>query len=160
MVDQRAASPAVPHVVAGVEALQRRIAEELNRRLSATGLVLRGSHGRILSLIGPDGARPSAIAQGWVSKQAIGERLRELGELGLVAVSQDPADRRATVVRRTREGDRVLAQLNAGIADFERELREQVGSARYAMFRDVLDELAAEHLPPALHHGRSGPTEP
>ena len=151
MVYQRRASSTVPHVVAGVEALQRRIGEALSERLTTMRISLRGSHGRILSLIGPDGTRPSVLAEGWVSKQAIGQRIRELQELGLVTVQQDPHDRRATVVRRTLHGDHVLTQLAEGIADFERELRDEVGSARYDVFREVLDELVGDHLPPALH---------
>ena len=150
MVYQEPPPTRVPHVVAGVDALQRRIGEALTERLTVMRIALRGSHGRILSLIGPEGTRPSVLAQGWVSKQAIGQRLGELQELGLVTVQQDPHDRRANVVRRTSEGDRVLAQLDEGIADFERGLRTEVGSERYDVFRDVLDELVRDHLPPAL----------
>ncbi len=157
MVDERGASPPVPHVVAGVDALQRRIGGALTERLTAMRIALRGSHGRILSLVGPDGTRPSVLAQGWVSKQAIGQRISELQELGLVTVHQDPDDRRATVVRRTSEGDRVLTRLTEGIADLERELRDEVGSSRYDVFREVLDELVTDHLPPALHQTECPP---
>jgi DNA-binding MarR family transcriptional regulator len=157
MVYQPRTDAPVPHVVAGVDALQRRIGEALTTRLAAMRISLRGSHGRILSLIGPDGTRPSVLAVGWVSKQAIGQRIRELQELGLVTARQDPDDRRATIVRRTAKGDHVLAQLADGIADFERELRDEVGSTRYDVFREVLDELVRDHLPPALHQGQVGP---
>ena len=157
MVSRRVTPPPVPHVVAGVDALQRRIGEALTERLTTMRIVLRGSHGRILSLIGPDGTRPSVLAHGWVSKQAIGQRIRELQELELVTVQQDPHDRRAIVVRRTAEGDRVLVQLTEGIADFERELRNEVGAERYDVFREVLDDLANDHLPPALHQDRRPP---
>lgn len=157
MVHQPSAPARVPHVVAGIDALQRRTGEALSKRLATMGVALRGSHGRILSLIGPDGTRPSVLAHGWVSKQAVGQRIRELQELELVTVHRDPRDRRATVVRRTSEGDRILDQLTVGIADFERELRDGVGAARYDVFRQVLDELAIDHLPPALHQGSTTP---
>jgi DNA-binding MarR family transcriptional regulator len=159
MVYQSSSPSPVPHVVAGVDALQRRIGEALTKRLTTMGIALRGSHGRILSLIGPHGTRPSVLAEGWVSKQAIGQRVRELQELELVTVQQDPLDRRATVVRRTSEGDRILNQLTEGIADFERELRDEVGAVRYELFREVLDDLVADHLPPALHQGEHLPEE-
>ena len=154
MVYQPSSPAPVPHVVAGVDALQRRIGEALTKRLATMGIALRGSHGKILSLIGPDGTRPSVLATGWVSKQAIGQRVRELQELELVTVQQDPLDRRATVVRRTSEGDRILNQLSEGIADFECVLRDEVGAARYKLFREVLDELVRHHLPPVLHSGK------
>ncbi|HSP29183.1 MAG TPA: MarR family winged helix-turn-helix transcriptional regulator [Ilumatobacteraceae bacterium] len=159
MVSRRSTPPPVPHVVAGVDALQRRIGEALTARLTSMRIVLRGSHGRILSLIGPDGTRPSVLAHGWVSKQAIGQRIRELQELELVTVQRDLHDRRAIVVRRTAEGDRVLAQLTEGIADFERELRNEVGAERYDVFREVLDDLASDHLPPALRQDEHPPEE-
>ena len=154
MVYQPSSPAPVPHVVAGVDALQRRIGEALTKRLATMGIELRGSHGKILSLIGPDGTRPSVLATGWVSKQAIGQRVRELQELELVTVQQDPLDRRATVVRRTSEGDRILNQLSEGIADFECVLRDEVGAARDKLFREVLDELVRHHLPPVLQSGK------
>ncbi len=138
----------MPHVVAGVSALQRRIDESLTVRLAGMGFALRGSHGRILQLIEREGVRPATLARGWISKQAIGQRIRELQALGLVVVEHDPNDRRATVVRRTPQGDEVLAQLTTGIVGFERELRDQVGAERYGTFCDVLEELVADHLPP------------
>ena len=82
-------------------------------------------------------------------QRRIGEALTER----LTTVKQDPHDRRAIVVRRTSEGDRVLTQLTEGVADFERELRNEVGAERYDAFREVLDELVSDHLPPALTRG-------
>jgi DNA-binding MarR family transcriptional regulator len=139
--------------------LQRRIGEALTKRLITMGIALRGSHGRILSLIGPHGTRPSVLAAGWVSKQAIGQRVRELQELDLVTVQQDPHDRRATIVRRTADGERILKQLTERIADFERELRDEVGAERYELFREVLDDLVSDHLPPALHQSEHPPEQ-
>lgn len=156
MVYQSSSASPVPHVVAGIDALQRRIGDALTERLTTMGIAVRGSHGRILSLIGPDGTRPSVLAEGWVSKQAIGQRVRELQELELVTVQQDPHDRRATVVRRTSKGDRILSQLTEGIADFEREARDEVGTVRYEQFRRVLDDLVSDHLPSALRQGGQG----
>ena len=74
---------------------------------------LRGSYARILDLIADDGSRPIALASGaWISKQAISQRLRELEERGWVSLlTPDPTDGRATVVRRTAEGDRVRATM-------------------------------------------------
>jgi DNA-binding MarR family transcriptional regulator len=142
-----------PNVLAAVEWLTRRIAEDV-RALRQTRHVpiTRGSQGLILHLLPEDGARPTELADGrWISKQAIGQRVRELIDLGLVRTDPDPTDRRAVIVRRTPAGDRVAAHLRRAIADLERSWARQVGEDRYATFRAVLDELGADHAPTLLH---------
>ena len=103
---------------------------------------MRGSHGRLLDLIAEEGTRPSALAEGaWITKQAVGKRLRELEERGLVVLSPDPADRRAVVARRTPAGERVRAAARRAIAEMEDRWAEAVGPERYGTFRAVLAEL-------------------
>lgn len=153
--------PAFPHLLAALDAFQSRVGAELGALAAATGIRIRGSHGRILHLLAPEGTRPSRLAEGWITKQAVGQRVRELVELGLVVVEPDPGDGRATRVRRTAEGDRVRDRTLAGALDVERELRDQVGADRWAVFRDVLDELAWPMAPALLveqqRRGASGP---
>lgn len=105
---------------------------------------------RSIALLPQDGARPTELAAGgWVSKQAIGQRVRELVELGLVRTDPDPTDRRAVIVRRTPAGDRVADELRRVIADLENTWAEQVGKDQYATFRAVLDELGSHRAPPS-----------
>lgn len=104
---------------------------------------VRASHARLLHLVPPDGARPSELAQRWVSKQAVGKRIQEMVEAGLVTVGPDPHDGRASVVRRTAEGDRALALFMRELTELEVELAREVGERRYRTFRAVLDELAS-----------------
>ena len=141
----------VPHLLAGMEGLQRRIGDALAQRIGPVEPGLRGSQGRILSLIGLQGTRPTVLADGaWITKQAMGKHIHDLEARGLVTVEADPTDGRAIVVRRTAEGDRVMRFIQTQIADLERELIEVVGQERYLDFRSVLDELAAGYLPAAL----------
>jgi DNA-binding MarR family transcriptional regulator len=74
----------------------------------------------------------------------VGKRISEMAEAGLVSVEPDPDDRRATIVRRTAEGDRLRSVANEQIAEIEANLAAEVGAERYRVFRDVLDELAAK----------------
>src|SRR3954449_664956 len=98
-----------PHLLALLDGFQRRLGREVSTRMRGTG-VLRGSEGRILGLIERDGTRPTSLAEGtWITKQAIGKRVRELEERGLVAVRADPDDGRAVRVHRTAKGERVKA---------------------------------------------------
>ncbi len=156
MVDDISAE--VPHLLAGLDGVQRRIGDGLNVRIRAdTTTAIRGSEGRILNLIGPNGTRPTVLADGaWITKQAIGKRIHGLEARGLVTLEPDPHDGRAVLVRRTAEGDRVVAFALAQIADVEREFAELVGVERYQQFRAVLDELATGYMPAALsdHSGR------
>lgn len=148
MVDE-VGEPAFPHLFAALDTLMGRLGAELGARRGGD-VVLRGSHGRILSLLAPGGTRPARLAEGWISKQAIGMRIQELVSLGLVVVEPDPADRRATLVRCTPAGEEVRDRTLGSVADIERSLREQVGDDRYEVFRSVLDELAWPAAPPLL----------
>jgi DNA-binding MarR family transcriptional regulator len=131
------------HVLALLGALDRRIDRDLRELRSADAAGMRGSHGRILGQIADEGSRPSALAAGWISKQAIGQRIRELEERGWVSVAADPSDRRAVVVRRTEAGERVRDATVAAIAAMEERWAAAVGAERYATFRAVLDELGS-----------------
>ena len=132
------------HLLARLDGLQRRLGREMSTRMRGSG-VLRGSEGRILGLIGPDGIRPTALAEGsWITKQAVGKRVRELEERGLVAVRPDPDDGRAVRVHRTAAGERVKVATESRIAELERDLAAQVGAARYRTFCEVLAELGRD----------------
>ena len=106
--------------------------------------ILRGSEGRILGLIEPDGTRPTSLAEGsWITKQAIGKRVRELEARGLVAIEPDPEDGRAVRVHRTAEGERVKGHAEERVAELERDFAAEVGEDRYRIFREVLDVLGS-----------------
>lgn len=159
MVDQ-VVEPSFPHLLAALDTFQTRVSAGLQARADSVGVRLRGSHGRILHLLDPAGTRPSQLAEGWISKQAVGMRIKELERMGLVVVEPDPADRRATLVRRTPEGERVRDRTSAVAVDIERELREQVGAGRYDTFRSVLDELAWPCAPELLVARAAGAQRP
>ncbi len=130
------------HVLAALERFRRQIDADLRRLASDEMRHLRGSHGRILDLLGNEGTRPSALAaDAWITKQAISQRIRELEEAGLVETTPDPTDGRAVVVKRTAEGDQVRASAVATIRAAETEWANLVGPDRYATFRQVIDEL-------------------
>jgi DNA-binding MarR family transcriptional regulator len=130
-----------PHLLALLDGFQRRLGQEVTTRMRGTG-VLRGSEGRILGLIEPDGTRPTSLAEGsWITKQAIGKRVRELEERGLVSVRPDPDDGRAVRVHRTPKGEAVKATTEQRVAELERAFAVEVGEERYRTFCEVLSEL-------------------
>ena len=150
MVDDPGARvPPPDHLLASLESLNDRIGRGMGRRIEASGLRLRGSEGRILNLVSPDGTRPTALAEGaWITKQAIGKRIRDLEARGLVRLTPDPTDARAVLVHLTPAGERARATIVDQIADLEGEFAAQVGSRRYRQFREVLDDLGRGPAPP------------
>jgi DNA-binding MarR family transcriptional regulator len=137
-----------PHLLAALDLLMVRVGSGMRQRSERAGLAIRASEARLLQLIDADGTRQTDLADGsWITKQAIGKRIREMEARGLVTVGPDPADRRATLVRRTAEGDAVRATTQAMVRDLEAELADIVGPDRYRIFRAVADELAARPDP-------------
>lgn len=130
------------HVFAALEQLRRRADHDMARLTASITKPLRGSHGRLLSLIPEDGIRPSEIAaDAWITKQAVGVRLREMEKLGWVTIGPDPADGRAVLVTRTAAGTRIRRAARQAIEKLEAEWSDSVGRDRYETFRAVLDKL-------------------
>lgn len=129
------------HLLATMSMVQRRLGQLMAERTATHEVVGRASHARLLQLVPPEGARPSELAEGWISKQAVSKRIQEMADAGLVTVSPDSSDGRATVVRRTQEGDRCLSLILNELAELEAEVAQHVGERRYRTFRTVLNEL-------------------
>ena len=130
-------------MMATMTEVERRVGGVLRARMALHNVVMRPSHARLLGLVPVAGARPSDLARDWISKQAVGKRIQEMVGAGLLTVEPDPDDGRASIVRRTAGGDRILALILKESAALETELAARVGEDRYRTFRAVLDELAA-----------------
>lgn len=143
MVDHLDGPHRSDHVLATMTEVERRVGAELRARMAIHNVGMRPSHARLLRLVPPAGARPSELAQDWISKQAVGKRIQEMVEAGLLTIDPDPEDGRARLANRTAEGDRILALILRESALLEVELAARVGERRYRTFRAVLDELAA-----------------
>jgi DNA-binding MarR family transcriptional regulator len=122
--------------------LEERTGAELRRQAAATGIQLRPSQLRLLSLTPPDGMRLTDLAaRAGMTKQALGEFVATLQGAGLVEVATGERDRRVRLVRPTPAGRRLQARIEAAIAGTERRWRDRVGEARWAAFREVLAEI-------------------
>lgn len=104
---------------------------------------LRGSHHRLLSILPPDGARHSDLAErATMTKQALGQLASHLEAHGYIETLRDPQDRRVRIIRATAAGREARAAGDAAIAALERRWEAEVGPRRYATFRRVLAELS------------------
>lgn len=118
---------------------------ELHRRLEAEGHPkLRHAHGCVFRYIDDEGSRLTDLAaQSGLTKQAVGEFVDDLEQLGYVERIPDLLDRRAKLIRLTSrgvEGTRIALRI---FDEIEREWAERFGADRLATMREVLEEIVA-----------------
>ena len=121
-----------------------------NRRLRADAVRpatlpdLSPAQARILDVIPAGGCRIIDLAgELRVSKQGLGQLVTQLAAGGFLVVEGDTGDRRAKMVRRTAEGDRVVRGVRELLDEVEARWRDEVGAERYDVFREVLVALIA-----------------
>jgi DNA-binding MarR family transcriptional regulator len=123
---------------------------EMIERLARAGLdTLRPGHFTVLRALDPgDGMRASALARdAGVSRQAIGQVVADLGQLGIIEQVPDPSDARAKLVRYTRSGRAGYRRALAVFTDLERELAERVGPERVASLKADLAQISDPRAP-------------
>jgi DNA-binding MarR family transcriptional regulator len=104
---------------------------------------LRQSHFRLMSQVPREGISVTdlAVLIG-MTKQGCGQFVAQLTGSGHLEIGDDPDDRRVRLVFRTAAGDRTMKAVEARILRIERDWAHRVGRDRYAVFRDVLEEIA------------------
>ncbi|HET6568713.1 MAG TPA: MarR family winged helix-turn-helix transcriptional regulator [Rhodothermales bacterium] len=135
----------VPHI--GVGPLMRFAILELRSniysRVAEVGFDdIRSTHVTLFRWPGPDGRRPTQVAEDvQISKQRVRDLLRDLESLGYLELVPDPVDGRARLIRLTERGRRLhRATLEVQTA-VEQEWSERVGSDRFAALMDILRQL-------------------
>lgn len=120
--------------------LSTHVEQSLMRTTSQRGHTgLKLSHGQILTLIGPSGARLHRLAElHRVSRQAISATARDLEALDIVARDGDPADRRGVIVRLTDRGRKLIEDSVEALDALERDWRKRIDAAEF----DALEQVA------------------
>ncbi len=109
-----------------------------------TGKPLRVSHTALLPLLDLEGTRLTVLAERLgVSKQAAGQLVDELEEMGFVERAPDPADARAKLVRFSKRGQKSLFEGLAVLGELEVELRAIAGVRQLGVVHDVLAAVVA-----------------
>ena len=117
-------------------AIHRRLIKELN---AAGFQELRLPHIGVLQFPGPDGVRPSALAErAGISKQAMNQLLRSLEAAGYVARADAAEDGRARAVRLTKRGRAAYARIADILRDIEREWSAELGPKQFAQLKALL----------------------
>src|SRR5579859_618956 len=117
-------------------AVQRRLIQGLNH---AGFDDLRLPHMAVLQYPGPDGVRPSVLAErAGMSKQAMNQLLMSLERLGYITRENAPGGGRARIVRFTLRGYAVWERMVQLLVEVEDEWREVLGEQRFAELKEIL----------------------
>jgi DNA-binding MarR family transcriptional regulator len=137
-------SPGKPPLIG---ALLRVPAQAIHRRLisdlRAAGFAdLSLPHMAVLQFPGPDGVRPSTLAErAGMSKQAMNQLLKTLEKLGYITRSAVPDDSGGRIVRFTRRGRAAYGKMAESLQDIEREWSRELGPKRFAELKALLGDL-------------------
>ncbi|MCB9741303.1 MAG: MarR family transcriptional regulator [Alphaproteobacteria bacterium] len=112
---------------------------------------VRLAHTRLFPHIDFEGVRPTELAERTgLTKQAVGQLVKEMEAQGMVRREPDPRDGRAVLVRFTAQGLEAMRHGLGVLGDLESELTEAVGPERMHRLREDLVVLlrALEALEP------------
>ena len=115
---------------------------------------IKPAHNYLFAILGEEGDRAADLAvRAGITRQSMGEVIRDLVGLGVLEMVPDPKDGRAKIVRYTREG---LAFANEGyrhLFELERVFEEEFGED-YEAAREVLERVVALISEPAADLGQ------
>jgi DNA-binding MarR family transcriptional regulator len=98
---------------------------------------------RLLDVVPREGCRIVDLSgELRVSKQGLGQLVKQLVDGGYLVEAPDPTDGRARILKRTRRGNQIVKQVAQVTADLEARWRREIGARDYDRFRDVLVRLA------------------
>ena len=134
---------APPRLPALFRMLWQQTYPEMLRQVSAAGFDdIRLAHWPVLQWPGPDGQRPSVIAErAGTSKQAVNHVLRDLERLGYVELRSDPRDSRARLVELTARGHALVEAMFDAATAAERELESTLTPGQRSELKKTLTAL-------------------
>jgi DNA-binding MarR family transcriptional regulator len=126
--------------------------EKMRARLAEEGYAdIREGYGCVFGFIDIDeGSRLTDLAErSGLTKQAVGEVIPELEQLGYVTREPDPRDRRAKIIKLTPKGRDACLTGRRLFAEIEREWAEQLGEELIASLREAAERISAAERDPA-----------
>jgi DNA-binding MarR family transcriptional regulator len=105
---------------------------------------LSASHLSILLYPGPEGLRPTDLAERrQMSRQAVNYLVGQVEQLGYFERRSDPDDQRSKRIALTPRGRAAGKVMRETMAELERDWSERMGGERFAELKELLSELAA-----------------
>ncbi len=146
--------PSRTPLIALVDRANRALQHDMVRHARAAGYEqAKPAHNAVFGTLPLRGARTSDLAvRAGVTRQSMGEVVRELVDLGVVEMRPDPQDRRAKLVTYTEAGLEQVRSGTAHIVDFDERMVAELGEDGYERLREgllaVVAVLGAEDVAP------------
>lgn len=103
---------------------------------------LRASHLAVVRNMSVDGTRITELARrAGMTKQAMGQLVRELCEQGYLDLATDPIDRRAKRVTYTASGRQLALHAAESVTEVEAEFKQAMGKGGVKQLRKLLGRL-------------------
>ena len=100
---------------------------------------IKQAHNLVFGFLTAGGARASDLAaRAGITRQSMGEIVRDMVSLGILTMEPDPDDRRAKLVNYTPEGLEIATGGFHHILDLEKRFTEEFGADGYERVRDAL----------------------
>ncbi|HNJ77736.1 MAG TPA: MarR family winged helix-turn-helix transcriptional regulator [Marmoricola sp.] len=132
----------VPFVALAEKAARALRAEFLEHAHEQGFTELTSAHNAVFATLPPEGARSvDMAARAGITRQSMGEAIRDLAGLGIVKMEPDRTDRRAKVVTWTKYGRKVAQSGFDHLAELEQRFTAEFGSADYEVARAVLERI-------------------
>ena len=104
---------------------------------------VKPAHNSVFGTLSAEGSRAiDMAARAGITRQSMGEVIREMVALGILEMRPDPEDRRAKLVTYTEHGRRVAGNGYRHLIELERRFEEEFGATEYAAAREVLARIA------------------
>ncbi len=103
---------------------------------------LKPAHNSVFATLAENGSRAADMAvRAGITRQSMGEVIRDMVGLGILEMREDPEDRRAKLVTYTEHGRWVASHGYQHLVELEQRFAEEFGEAEYESARDVLARL-------------------
>jgi DNA-binding MarR family transcriptional regulator len=135
--------PKPPYIGALLRAPTEALRRKMINDLKAAGFAdLAVPHMAVLQYPGPDGVRPSVLAErAGVSKQAMNQLLKTLEGLGYIPRSARPDESGGRLVHLTKRGHALYKKIADILQEIEQELSIELGPKRFAQLKALLGLL-------------------
>jgi DNA-binding MarR family transcriptional regulator len=103
---------------------------------------IKQSHNAVFATLLVSGNRATDMAdRAGITRQSMGEIVREMVDLGILEMRPDPDDRRAKLVTYTEHGLEFARAGYQHLIDLEKRFAEEFGEEEYELARKVLERL-------------------
>ncbi len=136
---------AVAPLIVLVHTLDRVLSLDMVSQARRRGFAeIKSAHNSVFSVLPREGARAADMAaKAGITRQSMGEVIRDLESLGIVETTPDPHDGRAKLVRYTDYGLEVIRGGRLHFIELEERFAAELGAEEYAAVRAGLERITA-----------------